>query len=41
MMPNIYLRSDLYDAIVRAGQKPAVFVNDAVEKELAKKGLKK
>jgi hypothetical protein len=33
-MPTIYLRKDLYDAIIKRGEEPTNFVNRVVEKAL-------
>ena len=35
-MPMIYLKAELYDAIVKRGERPAKFTNDAVEEKLKK-----
>ncbi|MBA7629281.1 hypothetical protein ES703_36779 [subsurface metagenome] len=42
-MPTVYLRKDLYDRIIKAGDDVASFVNKAVEAKLkpAKKEKKK
>ena len=39
-MPMVYLRNELYDSIIKAGKKPTDYINDAVEKELAKESGK-
>ena len=40
-MPTIYLKKELYDAIVTKHQEPSKFVNEVVEKALKEERPKK
>ena len=35
-MPMIYIPTELYDSIIRAGKSPAEFAKDAIGEKLAK-----
>jgi len=35
-MPTIYIKKELYDEIIKKGEEPNKFINQAVEKELKK-----
>lgn len=39
-MPTIYLKKELYDAIVTKHQEPSKFVNEVVEKALKERPKK-